>query len=403
MSAPARQDCVDIIIVGAGLVGTPLACALSKQGWSVALLDQGSSGKRLPPSHGGLRQRCTALSQGTKQWFERNGLWQAVQPDACPIEHVFVSHKGYFGSTRLHAHELDVEAVGYVVNNDYLASTLLATLERSSNVLCLSDAKVISVKFEHDRICVEHGNSHLRGSLLIAADGVSSFIRESAGIGTEQVDYNQAAVLGTLLLDGDHQFGAYERFTDTGPLALLPRPGRYMSFVDCIDAEQMTEVQAMDDADYLQRLQQRFGYRVGRFEAVGERFTTPLLRIEACRQVAQRTLLVGNAMRLLHPVGGQGYNLAMRDVAQWQRLLEEGCPRQHAKPVDPGNARLLDHFVKLRAVDQRRTVRFTDALARGFRGESTFPAHLRALGLIGLDTISPLRERFARMTMGLAG
>lgn len=402
MSVPAQNDCVDIIIVGAGLVGTPLACVLAKQGWSVALLDEGNSVNKSPTSNNGLAQRCTALSMGTKQWFDRNGLWQAIHSDACPIEHVFVSHKGYFGSTRLHAKELDADALGYVINNERLAETLLTTLDQT-NVLCLSDARVTAVTLDEQQICVEHGNERLCARLLIAADGVSSFIRESVGIGTEQVNYEQAAVLGTLLLDTDHQCSAYERFTDTGPLALLPRPGKYMSFVDCMDSGQMSDIQALSDADYLQRLQTRFGHRLGRFKAVGERFVTPLLRIEATRQVAQRTLLLGNAMRLLHPVGGQGYNLAMRDVAQWQSLLEEGCPALHSKTLDPGQAQLLDRFVKLRATDQRRTVQLTDALARGFRGSSAFPAHIRALGLIGLDTVSPLRKRFARMAMGLAG
>ena len=144
------------------------------------------------------------------------------------------------------------------------------------------------------------------------------------------------------------------------------------------------------------RLQSRFGYRLGRFAAVGPRFVTPLVRIEASKQCTHRTVLLGNAVRLLHPVGGQGYNLAMRDVAELAHLLQSP-----GKVNDPGNSQLLAEFIKRRKPDQQRVVQFTDVLARGFRGEATLPGHIRSLGLLGLDTVSPLRREFARRTMGL--
>ncbi|MFK8080336.1 MAG: FAD-dependent oxidoreductase [Granulosicoccus sp.] len=398
------DNAVDIAVVGAGLVGTPLAHILSRQGYSVALIDaenvmsvtdSSNNTSRDTDICSALRQRCTALSMGTRQWLEAEGLWEEVAVDACPIRQVHVSHKGYFGSTRLQADELDVDAVGYVVNNDTLNQAFRQQLAGSS-VQHMTGARVSTVEYSADGVTVHYAEHALNARLLIAADGLSSVVRQCAGIDTRQVDYDQYAFLGTVQLKRPHDNIAYERFTDSGPLALLPRPGPYMSFVDCVEPDDRQTLESLSDQAYLRRLQQRFGHRLGRFEAVGPRFVTPLVRIEATEQVAQRTVLLGNAARLLHPVGGQGYNLAMRDAAQLQCLLK------NAGDSDPGSPDLLAKFVQQRQGDQAQVVQFTDLLARGFRGKTALPAHLRALGLMTLDTVSPLRQRFARRTMGMA-
>jgi len=401
----------DIAIVGAGLVGLPLAFALARRGWCVGLLDADKASvteaaqnrsKPEPEVHAetfdaNLAQRCTALSLGTQQWFDSEGLWDVVAQDACVINRVNVSHKGYFGATRLNATELGVAAVGYVVNNTQFSAEQRQQLP-DTTVKHYQNTRVSSVEFHDDAVTV-HASSGARfqARLLIAADGIGSVVRESAGIAVGQVDYQQSAVLGMVRLAGEHLGVAHERFTPSGPLAMLPRPGPYMSFVDCLDPDDQDHIGHLNDADYLTRLQKRFGYRLGRFAAVGPRFVTPLMRIEADSQIANRTILLGNAMRLLHPVGGQGYNLAMRDVAQLVALLDNNDDR------DPGSESLLSQFVSLRASDQKQVVQFTDVLARGFRGSASLPGHLRSAALLGLDTLSPLRREFASRTMGQAG
>ncbi|MBX2878870.1 MAG: FAD-dependent monooxygenase [Granulosicoccus sp.] len=401
MNNPGPETDFDIVVVGAGLVGSPLAQVLSEQGWRVALLDQRpSSGVDLLDSvDGGLSQRCTALSLGSKYWFDRQGLWQPLNEDACPIRQVVISQKGQFGSTRLRAAEMNVDALGYVINNELLTGKLLQLIGNSS-VHFVPDSTVTRVSAEEQLINVYHGTAALSARLLIAADGVSSSVRECLGTAVRTHDYDQSAVLGMLSLETDHNNVAFERFTETGPLALLPRPGNLMNFVECIDSSEVQQVSQLDDDHYRQRLQQRFGMRLGRFDGVGPRHIISLNRIEAAQQIAPRTLLLGNAARLLHPVGGQGYNLAIRDIAQLQRLLGECITASGL--ADPGKADLLSHFVKLRASDQRRTVQFTHTLARSFRGRSEMPAKIRALGLVGLDTVSPLRDWFTRSTMGLS-
>ncbi|MFK7855617.1 MAG: FAD-dependent monooxygenase [Granulosicoccus sp.] len=396
-----HSESVDIIIVGAGLVGAPLAAVLGNAGWSVALLDEKPQAPKdsvaSTASLDALSQRCTALSLGSKQWLAEHSLWDMIADEACPIEQVCVTHKGYFGATRLHAHELDADAVGFVVNNDRLSNSVLQLISETS-VKHFSGVRVSSVSYEDDTVQVScTRNLKVRGRLLVAADGVSSMVRESAGIQTRQVDYDQSAVLGSVQLSNAHNGVAYERFTPSGPLALLPQSGQYMSFVDCIDPGEQADIEQLDDAAYLDRLQTRFGHRLGSFVAVGPRFVIPLVRIEATQQVAHRTILLGNAVRLLHPVGGQGYNLALRDVAELVRLLtgESGS-------TDPGDKQLLARFIELRSRDQKQVVLFTDALARGFRGRASLPGHFRSLCLLGLDTLSPARREFAKRTMGLA-
>lgn len=414
----------DIVIVGAGLVGLPLAKVLAEQGWQVVLLDAeggdasaaasagasagaGAGAGTAPstnpddaadmasPSHE-LRQRCTAVSLGTQRWFTRHGLWTAIAGDAAPIRQVVVSQRGYFGSTRLQAAEMGVDALGHVLNNRHLVEAL-QPLVAGTGVDHRRGARVVAVRHEsqYAEVQLEDG-SRIRARLLIAADGVGSVVRESVGITTTQVDYQQAAVMSMLKLADGHGDVAHERFTDSGPLALLPRLGPYMNVVDCIEPEEQAAMKQLDDAAYLARLQTRFGYRLGRFEAVGPRLVLPLMRIEATAQTAERTVLLGNAMRLLHPVGGQGYNLAMRDVDALLQVLEQ------QRGSDPGDNGLLTEFAAARRADQQRVVRFTDTLARSFRGRAGLPGHVRSAALLGLDTLTPLRRRFARQSMGLS-
>lgn len=382
---------VDIAIVGGGLVGTPLAILLARSGWSVALLEQ----------HAGSATRAgmkgfTALSDSTVQLFQKQQLWERAASDACAIKRVHVSHKGYFGSTHIDSAQQSVDALGYVVDNAAFLESFDSALV-ASQIVRLSPAHVKRVEYGDETAVVhylqENNTRVLNCRLVIAVDGVSSSLREAAGIATEHTDYDQVGILGVVSLEQPHQHVAYERFTPSGPLAMLPRPNNMASFVYCVNPDEQDGLRELGDTDFLETLQTAFGYRLGRFSAVSKRLFVPLVRIEAKQHVAKRLLLMGNALRLLHPVAGQGYNLAMRDAEALLHSLADTT-------IDPGSTALLQSFADARAKDHASVVRMTDLLARTFRGAASMPAHARALGLLGLDRFPPLRNRFTQRSMG---
>ena len=401
----------DIVIVGAGLVGTPLCLVLSRLGFSVTLIDRESTQVDVSKNTGTettsnpLHQQCTALSLGSQRWFAAHDLWAGIASDATAIEQVHVSQRGYFGATRMRASEFGVDAVGYVVNNRNMLRSLRTLLSQS-------DVKHFS-NTEFHRLVPGEGDSRdsvtmeckqgdrtieVQARLLIAADGVTSAVRESLGIAQQHSDYSQFGILGNVELSDAHQCVAYERFTDAGPLAMLPRGSHHMSFVECVSEDDRDTLQALSDDSYRSHLQSRFGHRLGVIKQVGPRFFTPLVRIEATRQIAERSLLLGNAARLLHPIAGQGYNLAIRDIEGLLSLLGSAST---SDLQDLGSNSLLQDFVRQRQGDQQAVVRLTDLLARGFRGSASLPSHARSLGLMGLDAFAPLRQGFARRSMGL--
>lgn len=382
---------VDIAIVGGGLVGTPLAIMLARLGWSVALIEQQNSTTATPGSRG-----YTALSASTVNTLAAQQLWENASSDACAIKRVHVSHKGYFGSTQIDSAQHQVDALGYVVDNASFLSSFESALEHSS-VKRFTSATVERVEYETASATVHYKQDNqqqaLQTQLVIAVDGVSSNLRDAAGIATEHTDYDQVGILGVVALDQSHDNVAYERFTPSGPLALLPRPNNSASFVYCINPDMQDRLSALSDADFLETLQEAFGYRLGQFQSVGSRLFVPLVRIEAKQQVGQRLLLMGNALRLLHPVAGQGYNLAIRDAAALLHNLSDVS-------IDPGSTTLLQQFADSRQKDHQQVVRMTDLLARTFRGSASLPAHIRALGLLGLDRFPPLRDKFTERSMG---
>lgn len=386
-----ESSVVDIAVVGGGLVGAPLAIMLARQGWSVALLEQQVSTNPVRGSKG-----FTALSDSTVVTLNQHNLWQPAKSCACAIREVHVSHKGYFGSTHIAAKQHAVDALGYVVDNAEFLESFQVALEKS-DVHRLSGATVTSVSYESDCAQIHYTNAEHSKSisckLVVAVDGASSKLRDAAGITVRHTDYDQVGVLGVVQLSQAHGEVAYERFTPSGPLALLPLTDKRASFVYCINPDSQQALSAMSDAEFLAMLQSEFGYRLGKFDSVGTRVYIPLVRIEAAQQQAHRLLLMGNAMRLLHPVAGQGYNLAMRDVAHLLLALDNTS-------ADPGNSTLLKAYASSRISDHKRVVRMTDLLARAFRGHASIPAHVRALSLLGLDRLPALRDRFTRQSMG---
>jgi 2-octaprenyl-6-methoxyphenol hydroxylase len=234
---------------------------------------------------------------------------------------------------------------------------------------------------------------------VVAADGTMSPVRQMLGIEVERHDYQQVALIANVSTERPHDFVAYERFTDSGPLALLPMSDGRCSLVWTHRTEELAATEALDDAAFLNKLQERFGYRLGRFTRVGRRASYPLALMRAKEDFRGRVVLIGNASHTLHPVAGQGFNLGLRDVAVLADLLFDADKSGH----DPGSRDLLNQYSAWREQDMDRVSLYTDFLVRVFSNPWGPVGHARACGLSAANILRPVKHALARQSMGLQG
>lgn len=296
-----------------------------------------------------------------------------------------------------------MEALGYVIESRVLGRVLMERMEGLETVEWICPAALESLRLDDATACaelrVDQGLRRVRARLVVAADGARSAVRDALGIPTRRWEYGQTAVLANVTPELAHGNTAYERFTDQGPLALLPLGPERCAAVWTRRDERVPDILALDDAGFLGALQDCFGYRLGRFVRAGARTTQPLSLTLALESVRPRVALIGNAAHTVHPVAGQGFNLGLRDVAVLAELVVEAARRGD----DPGDPLLLDAYARWRRSDQRRTALFTDALARVFAFPLAPVAAARNAGLLALDLCPPARHWLARRTMGVAG
>jgi 2-octaprenyl-6-methoxyphenol hydroxylase len=398
-----REERYDIVIAGGGMIGTSLALALAPLGLRVAIVEAVARQDTAQPS---FDDRSTALSRSTQRMFEAMGLWPEIVAASTPILSIHVSDQGRFGFSHIDADEQGVEALGYVVINRVLGQVLQRALDDCTDVTILCPARIVDVELDGDaaaaNVAFESGEAQrLTCSLLIAADGARSAVREMMGITAELSSYSQRAVIGNLLTEKPISNVAYERFTAQGPLAVLPVAEGRAGFVWTVSESDADRVMTLDDGAFLAELQEEFGYRLGRFSRVGNRVSYPLVLSRALRLTATRSVLIGNSAHGLHPVSAQGFNLGMRDVAAIVDCIADARDRNGA--CDPGDPALLERYAIWRQSDQNKLVRFTDSLVKLF-GSGRPPLRvLRNIGMLGFDLVPGIRSLFAKHTMGLAG
>lgn len=399
----SRAEQYDIVIAGGGMVGASLACALAPSGFRVAVIEAHPFGAPGQPSYD---DRTLALAYGSSRILTGLGLWPLLAAEAQPIRAIHVSEQGRFGATRLCAEEEGVEALGYVVASRAVGQALYTRLNRLSDVALIAPATISAARMDAEGVELRTrgrpdgvADRSLRGRLVVAADGRDSTVRGLAGIEASEEDYGQTAIIANVTPGRPHGSVAYERFTPSGPLALLPLSADRCSLVWTHGSQEAQTVAGWGEREFLRRLQDRFGYRLGRFSKVGRRQAYPLSLVRARRMTGQRLALVGNAAHSLHPVAGQGYNLALRDVAVLAQVLVDSA----RAGTDPGDEGVLGHYARWRAADLERTVWFTDLLARLFTNPWPPLSHGRGLGLVAVDLIAPLRHGLARRSMGLTG
>lgn len=386
------------------MVGSSLALALAPLGLRVAMIEPVPRSAATQPS---FDDRSTALSRSTQRMYEAMDLWDGIVAAATPILKIHISDKGRFGFSHIDADEQGVEALGYVVINRVLGAVLQAALTEVEDLDVLCPARIISAKLSPDQAVVtietDAGEPReLTCDLLVAADGTNSAVREMIGIAAKQTAYGQRAIIGNLQPEKPLNNCAYERFTDSGPLALLPIADQRAAFVWNVAERDAEHVLALDDHGFLAEIQQAFGYRLGAFSRVGKRASYPLVLSKAYRLTAQRAVLVGNAAHGLHPVAAQGLNLGLRDVAALCDCIADAS-NGAAEAVDIGDPLVLEHYSTWRRSDQKKLVGFTDGIVRLFGHSSRSVRLLRNIGMLGFDLIPGVRSTFAKHTMGLAG
>jgi 2-octaprenyl-6-methoxyphenol hydroxylase len=349
-----------VAIVGGGPAGMALALALHRQGVAAEIFDARSRDAGLQD------QRILALSHGARQILEWLDVWQAIP--STPITTIHISQQSHLGRAKITATEEKVPALGYVL----AARDLIAALD--------GKLRDLNIPFgENTPITAPLADA----PLTVWAEG--SVDAETA----RRRDYNQHGVI--FLAQGDRPHGgmAWERFTPQGPVAVLPYGADYAVVVTCAAAEAET-IAALDDERFLALLQQRFGSRI-RFTGVGPRVVYPLGLRYRPSTIAERQVWIGNAAQTLHPVAGQGFNLALRDIYELARSV--------ATAADPGSPAALQHYAAQRRLDRNGAMAFTDTLVRLFSNDNPVLGHLRGAGLLALDLLPPARSFVARRMM----
>ena len=391
----------DVIIVGGGMAGASLACALADTGIRIAIIEAVPWQSDQQPSYD---VRTISLSHGSRLIYETMGIWQQISPQAmCPINSIHISDRGHPGLTHLDRKDAGVEALGYVVENRALGAALMNRLETLGHVDLISPATVSEVEIGEDfatLFCTaEDEKLIVQGKLVVIADGGRSGLRDKLNFQTSVDDYQQTAIVCNVTPGKSHQHCAYERFTPSGPLAMLPMNDNRCWCVWAVDGEDVDEFCSLPDEQFLARLQQEFGDRLGRFRRAGKRYAYPLARNRVDRSISSRVVLVGNAAHTVHPVAAQGFNLGLRDVT-W---LAEVVAAAHAGQQDIGMLEVLQGYEDIRARDTKRVTGFTHAMIKIFTSQLPPVIAGRNAGLLVTDMVPEFKHALLKRTMGLTG
>jgi len=383
----------DVVIAGGGMAGSMLAVALQQSCPELRLAIVEQHADTAPKAS--FDSRSIALSAGSVTLLQQWGMGQGLVKHGCPILDIAVSDRGHFAKTWLSAAEYRVPALGQVIEVEHLGAMLSAQLAQGPAITRFQPNQIaaIATSEQQHRLSLVDGQQ-LDCRLLIIAEGGQSATRKLAAMPVEETPYEQTAIITNLALAKRHNNTAFERFTEHGPMALLPLVDNRYSLVWTVPPTQDPALLALPESAFVAKVQQAFGYRAGIFSGCGSRHAYPLVLRQSPQIVKHRTALLGNSLHNLHPIAGQGFNLALRDIACLSALLAQGGVGE------VGGYWQLRDYAKARQADMQRVIWLTDALVRTFSTRSRLVALARNLGLFAMLLCDDLKTPLARQTMG---
>ncbi|MBP6104608.1 MAG: FAD-dependent monooxygenase [Gammaproteobacteria bacterium] len=383
MNDSSQSAVVDILIVGGGLVGLSLAAALRGSPLSVALVDAQAPPPKPDKS---LKARALVLNAGSVNYLKKLGVWSALAADATPLCAVHLSKQGCLARTRFRASDYDLDHFGHVIAADHLLYGMHHAVQDTLKIY--HERKITSLQRSTEGWdLVFEDASTLQAKLIVAADGVDSFVRASQGIAVEVITDDNQALMFNMLLAQDHQGIAYERWTSDGSIALLPFGGKRVKGVWMVPKAQAQALLSLSDTAFLAAVQDCFGYSLGLFQALSVVQAMPLRRLQSTTLYDHHLVLIGNAANTLHPIAAQGFNLGLRDVAALAKILNTVSQKDLLSTIA-----LLKAYALSRAADHRHTREWTECLAKT-------PGY-QALGLWLAECLEPFKQWIVEKNAG---
>jgi 2-octaprenyl-6-methoxyphenol hydroxylase len=398
-SPGTRQD---VLIIGGGLTGLALACALGSSGASACLVERRPLEAMVEPAHDG---RVTAIARGSRQLLERIGAWRHIVGGAQPILDIEVGEGGSPARVHYDHRAVGDEPLGWIVENRVIRRGLMDRLAELDGIEVAAPAEIAALERLPGRVEARLADSReLRASLLAVCEGRFSTTREAAGIGARRWTYGQTGIVCSFAHEKPHGGRAVERFFPDGPFAILPQTGtadhpHRSSIVWALRDDVAASVMQLADGPFTAEAQVRVGEELGALELASRRWHYPLTLVWADAYTAHRLVLVGDAARGIHPIAGQGWNLALRDVASVAEIVEDRI----RLGLDPGDAVALERYAAWRSFDSLMLVAVTDGINRLFANDILPIKLARNLGLGLVERTPPLKRFFMRHAMGLVG
>ncbi len=388
----------DIIIVGAGMVGATLACGLAEEAEQLKIAVIDAITPKFDWDEKSYDMRVSAITRSSQQLFKNIGVWEYIlEQRLTPYQEMFVWDEGSQGELHFDSADMGEHDLGHIIENRVIVKALHQRIKAFSQIELLCPARLEKIDFHADKtVLMLDDQSELSASLVIAADGTRSWIRQQADIAVKGWDFDQAALVTTVKTEKHHQNTAWQRFLNTGPLAFLPLTDGFSSIVWSTSPDEAKRLTEISKDDFARELEQAFAGKLGKIVSVAKRAVFPLRLFETLHYVKPRLALVGDAAHTIHPLAGQGVNLGLADV---DSLIEVIVDALNSKK-DIGDFKVLRRFERWRRAENRSMLMAMDGLKRLFGSEISVVKDIRGIGLNNINKLTVVKNIIMQQAMG---